>query len=74
MTTADYVKAEADAIAGRTGRYIPPYRMAQLMDSAQKITKLLTQTGFPMTYEECGIVLQIVQSALRLVTGKERNK
>lgn len=37
-TTADYIKREAEEITGRTGRYIPTYRMANLMKSAQKIT------------------------------------
>lgn len=69
--TADYIKREAEEIAGRTGRYIPPYRMANLMKSAQRITDLMVKTDLAMTYEECVIVLNIVQSTIRAITGKE---
>lgn len=69
--TADYIKREAEEIAGRTGRYIPPYRMANLMKSAQRITDLMVKADLAMTYEECVIVLNIVQSTIRAITGKE---
>lgn len=69
--TADYIKREAEEISGRTGRYIPPYRMANLMKSAQRITDLMVKTDLAMTYEECVIVLNIVQSTIRAITGKE---
>lgn len=69
--TTDYIKREAEEIAGRTGRYIPPYRMANLMKSAQRITELMVKTDLAMTYEECVIVLNIVQSTIRVITGKE---
>lgn len=69
--TADYIKREAEEITGRTGRYIPPYRMANLMKSAQRITDLMVKTDLAMTYEECVIVLNIVQSTIRAITGKE---
>lgn len=70
-STADYIKREAEEISGRTGRYIPPYRMANLMKSAQRITDLMVKTDLAMTYEECVIVLNIVQSTIRAITGKE---
>ena len=69
--TADYIKREAEEISGRTGRYISPYRMANLMKSAQRITDLMVKTDLAVTYEECVIVLNIVQSAIRAITGKE---
>ena len=70
-STADYIKREADEIANRTGRYIPTYRMANLMKSAQKITDQLVKADLAMTYEECVIVLNIVQNTIRAITGKE---
>lgn len=70
-TTADYIKREAEEISGRTGRYIPPYRMANLMKSAQRIAELMVKADLGMTYEECVIVLNIVQSTIRVITGKE---
>ena len=69
--TADCIKREAEEIASRTGRYIPLYRMANLMKSAQKITDLLTKTDLSMTYDECVIVLNIVQGTIQTITGKE---
>ena len=41
------------------------------MKSAQRITDLMVKTDLAMTYEECVIVLNIVQSAIRAITGKE---
>lgn len=69
--TADYIKREAEEIVGRTGRYIPLYRMANLMKSAQKITDYLVKADLAMTYEECVIVLNIVRSTIQSITGKE---
>lgn len=71
MNTSDYIKHEANEIASRTGRYIPPYRMANLMKTAQRVTDLLVKTDVAMTYEECVIVLNVVQSAIHTITGKE---
>ncbi len=71
MNTADYIKHEADEIASRTGRYIPPYRMANLMKTAQKVTDLLVKADIAMTYEEIQIVLGIVQGAICRATGRD---
>ncbi len=71
MSTADYIKHEADEIASRTGRYIPPYRMANLMKTAQKVTDLLVKADIAMTYEECEIVLNVVRNAIQAATGRE---
>ncbi len=71
MKTADYIKHEAEEITGRTGCYIPPYRMAHLMKSAQKISDFLVKSDISMTYKECEIVLQIVLNTIRTITGKE---
>ena len=71
MNTADYIKHEADEIASRTGRYIPPYRMANLMKTAQKVTDLLARADIAMTYEEIQMVLGIVQGAVCKATGRD---
>lgn len=71
MTQSEIMKNEAEEIANRTGRYIPPYRMASLMRSAQKILDLLVKTDVCTTYEESIIVLDIVRGAIRSATGKE---
>lgn len=71
MTQSEIMKKEAEEIASRTGRYIPPYRMASLMRSAQKIFDLLVRTDVCTTYEESIIILDIVRGEIRSATGKE---
>ena len=73
MNTADYIRYEADEIASRTGRYIPPYRLANLMKTSQRITDLLVRSDIAMTYEEIQLVLGIVQNAVGQAIGKESN-
>lgn len=71
MNTADYIRHEADEIASRTGRYIPPYRLANLMKTAQRITDLLVRSDIAMTYDEIQLVIGVVQGAVSRATGKE---
>ena len=71
MNTADYIKREADEIASRTGRYIPPYRLSNLMKTAQKITEMIVRSDVAMTYEEIHLVLGIVQGAVGKAVGRE---
>lgn len=72
MTPSEIIQKEADEIVGRTGRYIPPYRMTNLMRTAQKVTELLVKTDICMTYEECEIILDIVKNAISCATGQNR--
>ncbi|MBO4938873.1 MAG: hypothetical protein J6C98_07740 [Oscillospiraceae bacterium] len=71
MTPAEALRKECEEITQRTGRYIPPYRMASLMRTAQKIAELLTKTDVCITYEECSMVLDIVSGAIRNATGQK---
>ena len=71
MNTADYIKREADEIASRTGRYIPPYRLANLMKTAQRITDLLVRSDIAMTYDEIQLVLGVVQGAVGKAIGRD---
>ncbi len=71
MNTADYIKREANEIASRTGRYIPPYRLANLMKTSQRITDLIVRSDMAMTYEEIQLVLGIVQGAIDKVIGRD---
>ena len=71
MNTADYIRHEADEITSRTGRYIPPYRLANLMKTAQLIMNQIVKSDIAMTYEEIQIVLGIVQGAVGRAIGKE---
>jgi hypothetical protein len=71
MNTADYIRHEADEITSRTGRYIPPYRLANLMKTAQLITNQIVKSDIAMTYEEIQLVLGIVQGAVGRAIGKD---
>jgi len=73
LNTADYIRHEADEIASRTGRYIPPYRLANLMKTSQRIFDLVVKSDIAMTYEEIQLVLGIVQNAVGQAIGKESN-
>lgn len=68
-TTAELLKQEIDEITSRTGRYIPPYRLANLMKTAQKVMDLVTKADLCMTYHESLMVLRIVSGAIQQVTG-----
>jgi hypothetical protein len=74
MNTADYIRREADEIASRTGRYIPPYRLANLMKTAQRITDQIIRSDVAMTYEEIQLVLGVVLDAVGKAIGEENNK
>ncbi len=69
MNTADYIKREANEISARTGRYIPPYRMVNLMKTAQRIAEFLIKADLAITYEECEITLNIVLNTIKTITG-----
>ena len=71
MNTADYIRHEADEIASRTGRYIPPYRLANLMKMSQRIFDLVVKSDIAMTYEEIQLVLSMVQGAVDKATGRD---
>lgn len=71
-SSSDYIKQEAQEIVGKTGLYVPPYRMANLMKTAQLITNLLAKADLSMTYKECLIVLDIVRNAVYAITGEDK--
>lgn len=70
MTPAEAYKNEVDAIVQRTGRHIPPYRLANLMKSAQKVMDFITKADVCVTYEESLLVLRIVTKMIEDVTGE----
>lgn len=69
--TADYVKRETEEITSRTGQYIPPYRLVNLMKTAHRIVDLLVKADLAMTYRECMIVLNIVRNTIKAIIGEE---
>lgn len=71
MNPADYIKHEADEITSRTGRYIPPYRLANLMKTAQRVIDIISRSDVAMTYDEIQLVLGIVQGAVGKAIGRD---
>lgn len=70
MTPSEIRRIEEAEITQRTGRYIPPHRMALLLQSASKIADLLTSADVYASYEESMIVLDIVRGAILVATRK----
>lgn len=69
MTPGEAYKREVEEITQRTGRHIPPYRLANLMKSAQKVMDFITKADVCVTYEEALLVLRIVTRMIQDVTG-----
>lgn len=71
MTSSEILKREMEEITQRTGQYIPPYRLANLMKAAQKITDMIARCDICISYGEALLVLRIVMGAIKEVTGQE---
>ncbi len=67
--TAEFLNKEIQEITGRTGYYIAPYRLANLMKTSQKVMELVTRAELCMTYHESLMVLRIVSGAIQQATG-----
>ena len=73
MTPAERLKAEKERILSDTGVYVTPYRMANLMKAAGKITDILVKADVAVCYEECLIVLDIVASTIKSIMKEKQN-
>ena len=71
MTPAEILKRECEEITQRTGVYIPPYRLSNLMKTAQKIVELITKSDIFVSYHESLLVLRIVMNTIKEVIGEE---
>lgn len=60
MTSAERMAAEKDRIEQGGNIYIPPYRMAALMNAASKIMNIMVKANTNICYEECNIILALV--------------
>lgn len=69
MTPSEILKRECEEITQKTGVYIPPYRLATLMKTAQKVTDIIMSNAVCMSYHESLLVLRIVMNAIRDITG-----
>lgn len=64
MTPAERMTAERDRIEKSGSIYIPPYRMANLMNAASKIMNIMVKADTNICYEECNIILALVTAGI----------
>ena len=55
----------------RTGKYIPPYKLSCMAQTAAKILKVITSESYSTSYEDCRFILELVHRQLNFVTGEE---
>lgn len=67
---SELLREEAERVRRTAGYYITPERLAALMGTAQKVMAALSAGGAPMSYTDCGIVLDIVRSSMARVRGE----
>lgn len=70
MTPSEFMKKETEEILSRKGIYIPPYRLANLMKTAQKITDTIVRSDICMSYYESLLVLRIVMNSIKEAAGE----
>lgn len=63
MTPVERLNEEKDRVIQKCGYYITPARMANLMKAAG-IVKLLVTSDIAVNYQECRLVLKIVEGAI----------
>lgn len=71
MTPVERMMAEKDRIEKSGQTYIPPYRMAKLMEAAGKIMNLMIKADTNICYEECNIILALVAAGIAYVAEEE---
>lgn len=71
MTPVERMKAEKDRIEKSGQTYIPPYRMAKLMETSGKIMNLMIKADTNICYEECSIILALVAAGIAYVAEEE---
>ena len=71
MTPVERMMAEKDRIEKSGQTYIPPYRMAKLMEAAGKIMNLMIKADTNICYEECSIILALAAAGIACVTEEE---
>ena len=71
MPPSEILKKECEEITQKTGIYIPPYRLSNLLKTASKVFDLISKSDICMNYHECLITLRIVMNCIKEITGEE---
>lgn len=59
---------EAEMIESELGFYVPPYQLNEMMKVASKIMTLMVNFKPQCTYNECKIILKMVEQALAITS------
>lgn len=71
MTPAERILAERQKIESAGKLYITPFRMSKLMAAASKIIDTMVKADTNICYEECRIILALVEAGLGCINDKE---
>ena len=71
MTPTEILKRECEEITQKTGVYVPPYRLANLLKNAGKIFEMLIKADTSVSYTECLLTLRVVMNAIKEITGED---
>lgn len=75
MTKLQSIKQETEETVERLGYYIPPYRLAQMLKTAQQVIDLISKSTVPSaSYAECRFILEIVQGSIEKANGMEESQ
>lgn len=71
MTPAERILAERQKIESGGKLYVTPFRMSKLMAAASKIIDTMVKADTNICYEECRIILALVEAGLGCINDKE---
>lgn len=71
MTPAERILAERQKVESAGKLYITPFRMSKLMAAASKIIDIMVKADTNICYEECRIILALVEAGLGCINDKE---
>lgn len=67
VTRSELLREEVERVTRKTGYYITPERLSELMTRAQKVMSVLGGGRLPLCYADCEIVLNMVRAAIARV-------
>lgn len=72
MTPSERLQKEKELIIAKSGIYITPFRMSNLMRAASRIMDILAKADANVCYEECRLILEIVAASMKCVTKEDK--
>ena len=62
---------EAAVVTERMGYYVPPWRLADLVKTASRVLNIIANSKTQCTYEDCKLILGLVEATLQRGSGGE---